>query len=153
MPKAPSGSNATPMMRQYQAIKNQIPRDAILMFRLGDFFEMFFEDAKKASGVLDIALTQRQGTPMCGVPYHAADGYIAQLVRAGYKVALCDQVEDLGERHVESRTIQLIGHDVGSSQGKGLASTFAPADGDNVLRTVHDHFVLTATAALNHAGM
>jgi len=73
--------------------------------------------------------------------------------KVGRRVGLLEQTEDLGERRVEGRTIQLINHDVGSLQDKGLASTFAPADGDNVLRIVHDHFVLTAAAALNHAGM
>ncbi len=133
MPKAPSGSNATPMMRQYQAIKNQIPRDAILMFRLGDFFEMFFEDAKKASGVLDIALTQRQGTPMCGVPYHAADGYIAQLVRAGYKVALCDQVEDPKQaKGIVKRELMRV-----VTPGTILQADVLQADTNNYLAAVH----------------
>jgi DNA mismatch repair protein MutS len=88
----------TPMMEQYFAIKAN-HADSILMFRLGDFFEIFFEDAKIASKELDIALTgrdcgQEERAPMCGVPAHAVDGYIARLVEKGYKVALCDQVED-----------------------------------------------------------
>ena len=62
------------------------------MFRLGDFYEMFFADAKEAAGILNVALTKRNGTPMCGVPYHAAEGYIAKLVKAGRRVAICDQV-------------------------------------------------------------
>lgn len=85
---------ATPMMSQYRRIRRDLPPDAILFFRLGDFYEMFFEDAKDASVLLDIALTKRQGVPMCGVPYHAADLYLAKLIRAGRKVAICDQVED-----------------------------------------------------------
>ena len=84
----------TPMMRQYRRIKGELPEDVILLFRLGDFYEMFFEDAKRAAPVMDIALTKRNGTPMCGVPHHALDGYLAKLVRAGIKVAVCEQVED-----------------------------------------------------------
>lgn len=87
----------TPMIRQYLKIKEQYP-DAILFFRLGDFYEMFFDDANLASRELEITLTSRDGgserVPMCGVPFHAADGYIARLVGKGYRVAICEQVED-----------------------------------------------------------
>ena len=89
-----NGETLTPMMAQYRQIRNKLPADTILFFRLGDFYEMFFEDAKVASQILDIALTRRQGVPMCGLPYHAVDNYLAKLIRAGKKVALCDQVED-----------------------------------------------------------
>jgi DNA mismatch repair protein MutS len=87
----------TPMMRQYHAVKQEAP-DALLLFRLGDFYELFFDDAVTASRELEITLTARnkereKPVPMCGVPYHAADGYIARLLRKGYKVAICDQVE------------------------------------------------------------
>lgn len=84
----------TPMMAQYRRIRAELPPDTILFFRLGDFYEMFFEDAKTASAILDIALTRRQGVPMCGVPYHSADLYVAKLLRAGLKIAVCDQMED-----------------------------------------------------------
>lgn len=84
----------TPMMAQYRRIKAELPRDALLLFRLGDFYEMFFEDAQVGARVLNLTLTARQGVPMCGLPYHAASGYIARLLRAGYKVALCDQLEE-----------------------------------------------------------
>ena len=84
----------TPMMRQYLAIKREIPRGAILMFRLGDFYEMFGEDAVVASPVLGATLTHRGNQPMCGVPYHALNSYLAKLIRAGMTAALCDQVED-----------------------------------------------------------
>ncbi len=87
----------TPMMRQYRGIKQELPEDVILFFRLGDFYEMFFEDAKRAAPVLGIALTHRNGYPMCGVPYHAATSYLAKLMKAGCKVAICDQVEDPAE--------------------------------------------------------
>lgn len=90
--------NVTPMMRQYLDIKEANP-DCILFFRLGDFYEMFFEDATTASRELEITLTGRdcglpERAPMCGVPFHAADNYIARLVEKGYKVGICEQVED-----------------------------------------------------------
>ena len=83
----------TPMMEQYFRIKKE-HRDTLLFFRLGDFYEMFYEDAKIGSAVLEIALTSRQKVPMCGVPYHAVNSYLAKLLRRGYKVAVCEQVED-----------------------------------------------------------
>jgi len=91
-------SSATPMIQQYLAVKEEYP-DAILFYRMGDFFEMFFEDAEKASRLLDITLTSRNKKadspiPMCGVPHRAVQGYIARLIEKGYKVAICDQVED-----------------------------------------------------------
>ena len=84
----------TPMMRQYRRIKTENAKDAILMFRLGDFYEMFFEDAKIASEVLGLTLTHRAGAPMCGVPYHAIEAYLSKLVKAGLKAAICEQLED-----------------------------------------------------------
>src|SRR5437763_7067955 len=90
---------ATPAMRQYLDAKQQ-HRDAILLFRMGDFYEMFFEDALVAARALELTLTSRSkdanggGIPMCGVPFHAVDGYIARLVKRGFRVAICDQVED-----------------------------------------------------------
>jgi DNA mismatch repair protein MutS len=90
--------NLTPMMKQYMKIKKE-HKDCILFFRLGDFYEMFFEDAIVASKELEIALTQRdcggnEKAPMCGVPYHVSDVYISKLVERGYKVAICEQLED-----------------------------------------------------------
>jgi DNA mismatch repair protein MutS len=85
--------SSTPMMDQYHRIKKNY-QDTLLFFRLGDFYEMFYEDAKIASSVLEIALTSRQKVPMCGVPYHAAESYLAKLLRRGFKVAICEQVED-----------------------------------------------------------
>src|SRR5262249_33272865 len=90
---------ATPAMRQYLDAKQQ-HRDAILLFRMGDFYEMFYEDALVAARALELTLTSRSkdsnggGIPMCGVPHHAVDAYIARLVRKGFRVAICDQVED-----------------------------------------------------------
>ncbi len=94
------GPASTPLMRQYHAIKEQVP-GALLMFRLGDFYELFFDDAVTAARELEITLTARnkeKGTaiPMCGVPYHAAEGYIARLIGRGYRVAICDQLEEAG---------------------------------------------------------
>lgn len=88
----------TPMIEQYLAVKAEVP-DAFLFFRLGDFYEMFFEDAINASRELEITLTGREGgaeerIPMCGIPYHSAENYIARLIEKGYKVAICEQVED-----------------------------------------------------------
>ncbi len=84
----------TPMQRQYRAIKRELPPGAILMFRLGDFYEMFGEDAIVASPILGATLTQRGGAPLCGIPYHALDAYLAKLIRAGKTAAICDQMED-----------------------------------------------------------
>ncbi|MFA9453391.1 MAG: DNA mismatch repair protein MutS [Candidatus Aminicenantaceae bacterium] len=86
-------NTVTPMMEQYLRIKKQ-HLDSLLFFRMGDFYEMFLEDAKRAAPVLDIALTSRQKIPMCGVPYHAAEVYLTRLLKAGFKVAICEQVED-----------------------------------------------------------
>ena len=91
---------ATPLMRQYHAVKQQVP-GALLMFRLGDFYELFYEDAVTASRELEITLTSRNkekgsAIPMCGVPYHAAEGYIARLIGRGYRVAICEQMEEPG---------------------------------------------------------
>ena len=84
----------TPMMAQYRAIRRDLPEDTILFFRLGDFYEMFFDDARRAAEILDITLTKRHNVPMCGVPYHSAAGYLERLVKAGVKVAICEQMED-----------------------------------------------------------
>ena len=109
---------ATPMVQQYLSIKQQYP-DAILFYRMGDFYEMFFEDAKVASRILEIALTSRnkkdeESIPMCGVPHHAAQGYIARLIERGFKVAICEQVED------SARPPRLSACDGGQAKAKGL---------------------------------
>lgn len=84
----------TPMMRQYMEVKKTIPSDAILFFRLGDFYEMFFDDAIRGSKLLDITLTKRNTIPMCGIPFHALDNYLPKLAQSGVKIAIADQVED-----------------------------------------------------------
>ena len=84
----------TPMMKQYQQSKNEIPDDAILLFRMGDFYEMFFEDANKASAIMNITLTKRGGVPMAGFPYHSLEKHLPVLLKAGVKVAIAEQMED-----------------------------------------------------------
>ena len=104
----------SPMMEQYLEIKNNY-QDCILFFRLGDFYEMFFDDAKLASKELELTLTgkncgQEERAPMCGVPFHSAEGYIAKLVDKGYKVAICEQVEDpkASKGIVKREVIQIV---------------------------------------------
>ncbi len=126
----------TPMMRQYKAIKRE-HQDAILFFRMGDFYEMFFDDAKEAAPILDIALTARQGMPMCGVPYHAAHVYLDRLLAAGKRVAVCDQVEDPKKaRGVVKRAVTrvvtpgtVIGSDALSSKANNYIAAVAQLDG------------------------
>ena len=98
----------TPMMQQYQRVRKSIPADTLLLFRLGDFYELFFEDAKEASGILNVALTKRNEVPMCGVPHHAAQGYIAKLIKAGRRVAICDQTSEPQPGKIVSRDITQI---------------------------------------------
>ena len=105
---------ATPLMRQYHAVKQQVP-GALLLFRLGDFYELFFEDAVTAARELEITLTARnkeKGTPvpMCGVPFHAAEGYIAKLIGRGYRVAICDQMEEAspGKKLVRREVTRIV---------------------------------------------
>ncbi|MGB4573319.1 MAG: DNA mismatch repair protein MutS [Rectinemataceae bacterium] len=98
MPERPA------MMDQYRSIKAR-HRDAVLFFRLGDFYEMFFEDAKEASALLDLTLTKRQGVPMCGIPYHAAKPYIGRLLKAGRKVAICEQKSAPGGKGLVDRDV------------------------------------------------
>lgn len=88
-----SDSKLTPMMQQYFEVRRGLPRDTLLLFRLGDFFEMFFDDAVLASRLLGLTLTKRQEHPMAGIPAHAADNYVSKLLAAGKKVAICDQAE------------------------------------------------------------
>jgi DNA mismatch repair protein MutS len=96
------------MMQQYQRLRKSIPPDTLLLFRLGDFYELFFEDAKEASVLLNVALTKRNKVPMCGVPYHAAQAYIAKLIKAGRRVAICDQTSEPQPGKIVSRDITQI---------------------------------------------
>ena len=99
-PQVPSG--ASPMMAQYLGLKEGAGDDALLFFRMGDFFELFFDDAVRAADALDIALTKRgehagEPVPMCGVPVHSAESYLARLIGKGFRVAIADQTEDPAE--------------------------------------------------------
>jgi len=104
----PKDAQLTPMMLQYQRIKSELPHDALLLFRLGDFYEMFFDDARLGAQILNVALTKRGATPMCGIPFHAAPGYLARLLRAGRKVAICDQVEEPRPGQLVKRAVTQI---------------------------------------------
>ena len=96
------------MMAQYRQCKSQLPAGTILLFRLGDFYEMFFEDAQEAAGILNVALTKRGDTPMCGIPYHATGNYLSKLLKVGRKVAVCDQVETARPGQLVKREITQI---------------------------------------------
>ncbi len=103
-----SDPKLTPMMRQYQDIRRGLPPNTLLFFRLGDFYELFFDDAREASVLLNVALTKRGGTPMCGVPCHSARAYVAKLVEAGKRVAICDQVGEVTPGKLVRREIARI---------------------------------------------
>jgi DNA mismatch repair protein MutS len=98
----------TPMMAQYRRIKGELPKDALLLFRLGDFYEMFFEDAQAGAQLLNLSLTARNGVPMCGLPHHAANGYIARILKSGRKVAICDQTEEARPGKLVNREVTQI---------------------------------------------
>ncbi len=122
----------TPMMQQYQRVKREIPPDTLLLFRLGDFYEMFFDDAKAAAQLLNLTLTQRNGTPMCGIPHHAAEGYIARIIRAGKRVAICDQLEEAGEsKGIIKRDITQI-----LSPGTVMADRYLAAHQNNFIVSI-----------------
>lgn len=130
-------SDLTPLMKQYREIKRQ-HLDAILLFRMGDFYEMFDQDAVTASKILEIALTARNKskgieTPLCGFPYHASDGYIAKLIRRGFKVAVCEQVEDpkLAKGIVKREVIRVV------TPGTVLDSNLLDAKDNNYLASVY----------------
>ena len=105
--KNKSHPDLSPMMEQYKRIKRE-HKDEVLFFRLGDFYEMFFEDALEVSRLLNLTLTSRQGQPMCGVPYHAARAYIARLLRAGKKIAICEQITEPGRGLIERQVVEII---------------------------------------------
>jgi DNA mismatch repair protein MutS len=125
-------SQLTPMMAQYRRIKGELPKDALLLFRLGDFYEMFFEDALAGAQLLNVALTKRGTIPMCGIPFHAANNYLARLLRAGRKVAICDQME-------EARPGQLVKREVTQilSPGTHFDERMLAAERNNYLAAVY----------------
>src|SRR5258706_3853095 len=98
----------TPMMAQYRRIKAELSADTLLLFRLGDFYELFFEDAQAGAQLLNVALTKRGDIPMCGIPFHAAPGYIGRILKAGRKVAICDQMEDARPGQLVKREVTQI---------------------------------------------
>ncbi len=121
---------ATPMMEQYWGIRNTLASDTLLLFRLGDFYEMFYGDAVEGSRILGITLTKRQNYPMAGIPYHAADQYIPKLLRAGKKVAICDQNEIPKPGQLVKRSLTRIltpGTTIEDSQLDGKSGNFTMA--------------------------
>src|SRR3954447_2637637 len=127
-----SDAQLTPMMAQYRRIKSELPRDALLLFRLGDFYEMFFDDAVAGAQLLNVALTKRGVVPMCGIPFHAANAYIGRLLRAGRKVAICDQME-------EARPGQLVKREVTQilSPGTHFDERMLTAERNNFLAAIY----------------
>jgi DNA mismatch repair protein MutS len=102
------GGKMTPMMKQYHSLRSELPPDVLLLFRLGDFYELFFEDAREAAAILDVALTKRNGVPMCGFPFHAAQAYIARIIKAGRRVAIGEQVGEAIPGKIVRREIRQI---------------------------------------------
>jgi DNA mismatch repair protein MutS len=142
----------TPLMRQYHALKKQHPT-ALLLFRLGDFYELFFEDAVVASRLLQITLTARNkekgdAIPMCGVPYHAAENYIARLIRAGHKVAICEQMEQPGpgKTLVRREVVRVL--TPGTASGAGLVE---PKENNYLAAVARNGFVGAENLALGAA--
>ncbi len=136
---------STPLMRQYHSIKQQVPH-ALLMFRLGDFYELFYEDAVTAARELEITLTARnkekgEPIPMCGVPYHAAESYIARLIQKGYRVAICDQMEDprFAKKLVKRELTRVV--------------TPGTATESNVLRSRENNYLAAVIRNGNRAGV
>src|SRR5437868_12376989 len=127
-----SDAQLTPRMAQYRRIKSELPKDALLLFRLGDFYELFFEDAQNGAQLLNVALTKRGAIPMCGIPFHAANNYISRLLRAGRKVAICDQVE-------EARPGQLVKREVTQilSPGTHFDERMLTAERNNFLAAIY----------------
>ncbi len=137
--------SSTPVMRQYQSIKQQVP-GALLFFRLGDFYEMFFDDAIVASRELEITLTARnkdkgEPIPMCGVPYHAADGYLARLIQKGYRVAICEQME------APSKAVKLVRREVTRILTPGTATD------SHMLRSRENNYLAAVHRSGDKAGM
>jgi DNA mismatch repair protein MutS len=127
-----SNAQLTPMMAQYRRIKSELPKDALLLFRLGDFYEMFFEDAQTGAQLLNVALTKRGVVPMCGIPFHAANAYIGRILKAGRKVAICDQMEDARPGQLVKREVTQI-----LSPGTHFDERMLKAERNNYLGAVY----------------
>lgn len=138
----------TPMMKQYLELKDKYPK-FLLFYRMGDFYELFQDDAKTAASVLGITLTQRrsskdvEGVPMCGVPFHAAEGYIAKLVKYGYKVALCEQTESPAEAKKARGASALVKRDVVRLFTAGTLTE------ESMLSPIENNYILSITKNLN----
>jgi DNA mismatch repair protein MutS len=140
-----SADASTPLMRQYHGIKQQVP-NALLLFRLGDFYELFYEDAVTAARELEITLTSRnkekgQAIPMCGVPYHAAENYIAKLIQKGYRVAICDQTEE------PTKATKLVKREVTRIVTPGTSMNA------NVLRSHENRYLAAVMVSAARAGL
>ncbi len=122
----------TPMMAQYRRIKSELPPDALLLFRLGDFYEMFFEDAQVGAQLLNVALTKRGEVPMCGIPFHAANNYISRILKAGRKIAICDQVEEAKPGQLVRREVTQI-----LSPGTHFDERMLTAERNNYLAAIY----------------
>src|SRR5205085_5453949 len=122
----------TPMMAQYRRIKGELPKDALLLFRLGDFYEMFFEDAQVGAQLLNVALTKRGVVPMCGIPFHAANTYVSRLLKAGRKVAICEQMEDARPGQLVKREVTQI-----LSPGTHFDERMLSAERNNFLASIY----------------
>ncbi|HVU28579.1 MAG TPA: DNA mismatch repair protein MutS [Verrucomicrobiae bacterium] len=129
---AAADTQLTPMMQQYRRIKGELPKDAILLFRLGDFYEMFFDDAKDGAQILNLALTARNGIPMCGLPFHAANSYIARILKNGRKVAICEQTEEARPGKLVNREVTQI-----LSPGTHFDERMLVAERNNFLASVY----------------
>jgi DNA mismatch repair protein MutS len=127
-----SDAQVSPMMAQYRRIKSELPKDALLLFRLGDFYELFFEDAQIGAQLLNVALTKRGVVPMCGIPFHAANAYLGRLLRAGRKVAICDQMEDARPGQLVKRQVTQI-----LSPGTHFDERMLAAERNNFLAAVY----------------
>ena len=121
------------MMAQYRRIKGELPPGTLLLFRLGDFYEMFFEDAQAGAQLLNVALTRRGSVPMCGIPYHAANGYIGRLLKSGRKVAICDQVEDARKGQLVRREVTQV-----LSPGTHFDERLLVSERNNFLAAIHE---------------
>src|SRR5882757_5021628 len=131
-PAVSAEAQLTPMMAQYRRIKGELPKDALLLFRLGDFYEMFFEDAKDGAQLLNLSLTARGVIPMCGLPHHAANGYISRILKAGRKVAICDQTEEARPGQLTKREVTQI-----LSPGTHFDERMLVAERNNFLAAVY----------------
>jgi DNA mismatch repair protein MutS len=141
-----SSTELTPMMAQYQAIRRSLPADMILLYRLGDFYEMFFEDAKTAAPILNVALTKRHLVPMCGIPWHAAEAYMARLLKAGKRVAIAEQTSDPVPGKLVNREISRI-LTAGSIDDINLLDTQRP----NYLAAVYQQGKKFGLASIDHS--